>query len=172
MAASARGSFRTRTIHAGLEPDPATGAILAPIHQSATFVQAAVGRHKGFTYTRCGNPTVAALERLLGALEEAPQAVCFGTGMAAIGSSLIALLRAGDHIVSSAYLFGNTNSLFATLQNLGIGVTFVDATDAANVAAAITPNTRVVFVETIANPVTQVCDLDGIGKLCAERVAL
>src|SRR5690606_10110009 len=81
----------------------------------------------------------------------------------------LALLRSGDHVVSSAFLFGNTNSLFATLQTFGVDVSFVDATDAAAVAAAIRPETRLVFVETIANPATQVADLEGIGSLCSER---
>jgi O-acetylhomoserine (thiol)-lyase len=95
--------------------------------------------------------------------------VCFATGMAAIGSTFLSLLRQGDHIVSSAYLFGNTNSLFSTLQAFGVAVTFVDATSAAAVEAAIQPNTRMVFTETVANPVTQVADLEGIGQLCHAR---
>jgi O-acetylhomoserine (thiol)-lyase len=112
---------------------------------------------------------VEALARKVTRMEEGLATVCFGTGMAAIGSTLLSLLRSGDHVVSSAFLFGNTNSLFATLQAFGVEVSFVDATDAAAVAAAIRPGTRLVFVETIANPVTQVADLEGIGALCREH---
>jgi O-acetylhomoserine (thiol)-lyase len=93
----------------------------------------------------------------------------FSTGMAAIGSTFLALLKQGDHVISSAFLFGNTNSLFLTLQNFGVQVSFVDATDAANVEKALQPNTRAVFVETIANPVTQIADLEGIGALCSRK---
>ena len=89
----------TRAIHGGQTPDPATGAILTPIYQSTTYVQQAVGVHKGFTYSRAQNPTVDALERSLGALEDAPPAVCFATGMAAISTLCFALLKAGDHVV-------------------------------------------------------------------------
>jgi O-acetylhomoserine (thiol)-lyase len=102
-------------------------------------------------------------------MEQGLATVIFATGMAAIGSTLLSLLRSGDHIVSSAFLFGNTNSLFNTLNSLGIEITFVDATDAANVEAAIKPNTKLVFVETIANPVTQVADLSAIGDLCEKQ---
>jgi O-acetylhomoserine (thiol)-lyase len=95
--------------------------------------------------------------------------ICFATGMGAIGAVFQALLRAGDHVVSSSFLFGNTNSLWNTVAGQGVGVSFVDATDAANVEAALTPQTRLVFVETIANPRTQVADLARIGQLCRER---
>ena len=94
---------------------------------------------------------------------------CFGTGMAAIGTAVFALLRRGDHLVSSSFLFGNTNSLLNSFVAHGIDVSFVDATDTAEVAAAIRPETKMVFVETIANPRTQVADLKGVGELCAER---
>ena len=101
--------------------------------------------------------------------EDGIATVCFGTGMAAISATTLTLLRQGDHVVSSAFLFGNTNSFFGTLATFGINTTFVDATDVANVAAALEPNTRAVFVETIANPATQVVDLAGIGELCREK---
>ena len=101
-------------------------------------------------------------------LEDAKGTATFATGMAAITAVFLALLRAGDHLVCTRFLFGNTNSLMQTLQALGVDVTFVDATEADNVRAAITPATRMVFVETIANPVTQVADLDGIGRVCRD----
>ncbi len=102
-------------------------------------------------------------------MEEGVATIAFATGMAAIAGTLLSLLRAGDHIVASAFLFGNTNSFFGTLQNFGIEVTFVDATHADNVAAAVKDNTKLVFVETIANPVTQVADLATIGELCQQH---
>jgi O-acetylhomoserine (thiol)-lyase len=102
-------------------------------------------------------------------MEDGIASVCFATGMAAIGTTMFSLLRAGDHLVSSAFLFGNTNSLFNTFDKMGIGVNFVDATSVAAVAAAVTEKTKMVFVETIANPRTQVADLQGIGKFCAQR---
>lgn len=102
-------------------------------------------------------------------MEDGIATAAFATGMAAIASTMFSLLRKGDHIVSSAYLFGNTNSFFGTLQNLGIEVSFVDATDVNEVKKAIKENTRLVFVETIANPVTQIADLAGIGELCKSK---
>lgn len=169
--------FTTTVLHADRKDKPEHGVLHKPVHTSVAFgyddareiAEVFQGKKSGYAYGRQSNPTVEALARKVTQMEQGLASVCFATGMAAIGSSLIALLRAGDHIVATAYLFGNTNSLFATLQNFGIGVTFVDATDAAKVATAIKPNTRLVFVESIANPVTQVADLAGIGKLCQER---
>jgi O-acetylhomoserine (thiol)-lyase len=127
------------------------------------------GRQSGYAYGRQGNPTTAALEAKVNAMEGGVATVCFGTGMAAIGATLLSLLRGGDHIVASAFVFGNTNSLLATLADHGTPVTFVDATKAEAVERALTPATRLVFVETIANPRTQVADLARIGALCRER---
>ena len=102
-------------------------------------------------------------------MEDGVATACFATGMAAIASTFVALLRAGDHVVSSSFLFGNTNSLFGTFNTWGCEITFVDPTDVANVERAIRPNTRMVFVETIANPRTQVADMTRIGALCAKH---
>ena len=169
--------FTTRNLHADRKDQPEHGALHKPIHTSVAFgyedarelTAIFQGRKSGFAYGRQNNPTLEALNRKITGMEEGLATVSFATGMAAITSSLLALLRQGDHVVSSAFLFGNTNSLFNTLRNLGIEVSFVDATEASNVAAAIQPNTRLVFVETIANPVTQVADLAGIGDLCHEH---
>jgi O-acetylhomoserine (thiol)-lyase len=127
------------------------------------------GKQPGYRYGRQGNPTVSALEDKVTLMEDGRSTICFATGMAAIGAVVQALLREGDHVVSSSFLFGNTNSLWQTAGLQGIDVAMVDATDVKNVEAAITPATRLVFVETIANPRTQVADLARIGKLCAER---
>lgn len=169
--------FTSEALHSDRLGNPEHGVLHKAIHTSVAFGYADArelaaifqGRKSGYAYGRQSNPTVEALAKKVTQMEGGLATVCFATGMAAISSTLIALLRQGDHIVSSAYLFGNTNSLFATLQALGIAVSFVDATDADAVKAAIQPNTRAVFVETIANPVTQVADLEGIGALCNEQ---
>lgn len=169
--------FTTRSLHSDRQDAPEHGVLHKAVHPSVAFgyedvhdlVEVFQGRRSGFAYGRQGNPTVEALARKITRMEEGLASVCFATGMAAIGSTMLALLRSGDHVVSSAYLFGNTNSLFATLQAFGVTVSFVDATDAAAVAAALRPETRLVFVETIANPVTQVADLEGIGTLCQKN---
>ena len=126
-------------------------------------------KRSGFTYARGGNPTTAALDAQITLLEKGIGSVSFATGMAAISTALLALLKEGDHLIASQYLFGNTTSLLNTLAVHGIEVSFVDATDADNVKAAVQPNTRMVFVETLANPRTQIADLRGIGTLCAEH---
>jgi O-acetylhomoserine (thiol)-lyase len=169
--------FNSTVLHSDREGKPEHGVLHKPIHPSVAFAyedarelaEVFQNKRKGFAYGRQNNPTIEALSQKVTKLEEGMASVVFGTGMAAIGSTLLALLRQGDHIVSSAFLFGNTNSLFSTFQELGIEVSFVDATDVKHVEAAIKDNTRLVFVETIANPVTQVADLVAIGDLCEAR---
>jgi O-acetylhomoserine (thiol)-lyase len=140
---------------------------------SAQELQEVFQGHKpGFTYARQGNPTAAALEAKLNLLEETRATICFATGMAAISATFFALLRGGDHVVSSRYVFGNTASVLGTLQGFGLEVSYVDATDVSGVATALQPNTRLVFVETIANPRTQVADLAAIGDLCRRKGAV
>jgi O-acetylhomoserine (thiol)-lyase len=176
----ARPSDLTRLLHADRRAGPEHGSVHQPLHTAATFAHPTArdlvavfqGAKPGYVYARQGNPTGAALEAQISLLEQARATSCFSTGMAAIAAVMVALLRAGDHVVSSQFLFGNTNSLFQTLQGLGVEISFVDATDAAQVAQALRANTRMVFVETIANPRTQVADLAGIGRLCKERGAL
>jgi len=170
-------NFTSTALHSDREGNPEHGVLHKPIHPSVAFGYkdarelADVFQKKkfGYAYGRQNNPTIEALAQKITKMEQGLATVVFATGMAAIGSCLLALLRQGDHIVSSTYLFGNTNSLFNTFRELGVEVSFVDATDTNNVAAAIQDNTRLVFVETIANPVTQVADLEGIGSLCAEK---
>lgn len=154
------------------------GGVHKPIHTSVQYgfdkVEDLIGVFQGttkggFSYARQGTPTTAALEAQITRLERGVGTVCFATGMGAISAVFFTLLRAGDHLVASQFVFGNTNSLFGTLRDFGIEITTVDATDAAQVAAALRPNTRMVFVETIANPGTQVADMPAIGQLCAER---
>jgi O-acetylhomoserine (thiol)-lyase len=173
---STRG-FTTSILHSDRGAPVEHGAVHKPIHTSVAYgyrdarelARVFQGEQAGHVYGRQTNPTVAALEAKVNGMEGGVGTVCFATGMAAITCTLLALLRRGDHIVSSAFLFGNTNSVFNTLAAHGTEVSFVDATDAANVEAALKPSTRVVFVETIANPRTQVADLARIGELCAAR---
>ena len=172
----ARG-FTTAILHSDRDSPIEHGALHKPLHVSVAYASkdahdlAAVfqGRQPGHVYGRQGNPTTAALEAKVSAMEGGVATVSFATGMAAIGAIMLTLTRAGDHVVASRYLFGNTASLFQTLEAHGGDVTFVDATDAAAVEAAVTPRTRLVFVETIANPRTQVADLAGIGEVCARH---
>ncbi len=172
-----KAHFDTVNLHSDRRDKPEHGALHRATHTSIAFEYddarelAAVfqGKRPGYNYARQQNPTVNALQKRVTQMEQGSATVAFATGMAAIGSIFFSLLRAGDHVVSSAFLFGNTNSLFNTFRNLGVDVSFVDATDAANVAEAITDRTKLVFVETIANPVTQVADLQKIGELCAQK---
>jgi O-acetylhomoserine (thiol)-lyase len=177
MTDSKKYGFTTTTLHSDRQKEIEHGSLHKPIHTSVTFgyndarelATVFQGKKPGYRYGRQGNPTVAALEDKVNKMEEGMSTICFATGMAAIGAVVQALLREGDHVVSSAFLFGNTNSLWQTVGGQGVKISMVDATDVKNVEAAIQPNTRIVFVETIANPRTQVADLARIGKLCAER---
>ena len=174
---SEKRGFTTAILHSDRETAIEHGALHKPLHLSVAYGYrsadelAAVfqGRAQGYAYGRQGNPTTAALEAKVTAMERGVGTVCYATGMAAIGAILIALLKGDDHVVSSQFVFGNTNSMFNTLEGHGAGVTFVDATDVRSVEAAITDRTRMVFVETIANPRTQVADLARIGELCHAR---
>ena len=172
----ARG-FTTAILHSDRDSPIEHGALHKPLHVSVAYgykdaadlVAVFQGRQSGYAYGRQGNPTTAALEAKINAMERGVATCCFATGMAAIEAALLALLRGGDHIVSSSFVFGNTNSLFNTLADHGTPVTFVDATSVDNVERALTPQTKLVFVETIANPRTQVADLACIGALCRAR---
>ena len=169
--------FTTIILHSDRQKPIEHGSLHKPIHTSVAYGYrdarelAAVfqGKQPGYRYGRQGNPTVTALEEKITRMEDGMASLCFATGMAAIGAVVQGLLRAGDHVVSSSFLFGNTNSLWQTVQGQGMSVSFADATDVANIEKAITPSTRMVFVETIANPRTQVADLARIGALCKAR---
>lgn len=169
----AKHGFTTNILHSDRRDGVEHGAVHKPIHTSSQYSYpdarelAAVFQGKaGYTYARQGTPTTDALERKITKMEGGVSSLSFATGMAALSALFTTLLRAGDHLISSQYIFGNTNSLFGTLQLLGIEVTLVDPTDVKAVAAALRPNTRMVFTETIANPGTQIADLEGIGAFC------
>jgi len=172
--------FTTAVVHSDRELGVEHGAIHAPIHSSVQYgfervddlIGVFQGTVKSFNYARQGTPTTAALEARVTRMERGVGSVCFATGMAAISAVFLTLLRAGDHLVASRHVFGNTNSLLDTLADFGVAISKVDATAAQGVADALRPNTRMVFVETIANPGTQVADLAAIGELCRERGVL
>ena len=163
--------FQTTAIHAGQEPDAATGAVSVPIYQTSTYAQEGLGKHKGFEYARTQNPTRLALEQNIAALEGARFGYAFASGMAAIDATL-RLVKAGDHVVVSDNTYGGTYRLFSrVLANYGIEFTYVDTSDASNVEAAIQDNTRMVFVETPTNPVMMVTDLQAVSDIAHARGA-
>jgi len=178
MQAMSKPGITTSLVHADRKFGAEHGAIHKPVHTSVQYgfekVEDLIGVFQGtikggFNYARQGTPTTVALELRMTALEAGIGSICFATGMAAITATFLTLLKAGDHLVASQFVFGNTNSIFGTLRGLGIEVTTVDATQASAVEAALQPNTRLVFVETIANPGTQIPDLEGIGALCQAK---
>ncbi len=167
--------FRTKQIHAGVDPDPTTGAILTPIYQSTTFVQESVDDYmsKGYSYARAGNPTVRALEEKLTALEGGHDTTAYGSGMAATVGVFLALLEQGDHIVVADVVYGGTYRFAAQfLTKFGVEVDFVDGTDLDLVDRAIKPNTRMVFTESPANPTLKVTDLAAVSEICRNRGVL
>jgi len=154
-----KARFSTVCLHAGQEPDPATGAIITPIYQTSTYVQDALGQHKGYEYARTQNPTRAALEGNLAAIESGRAAFAFASGMAAIGA-VASLLAAGDHVVVSDNVYGGTFRLFEqVLTRYRLSFSYVDTADLAAAERAFTPSTRMLFVETPSNPVMRLTDL-------------
>ena len=164
--------FATIAIHAGQEPDPTTGAVIVPIYQTSTYQQEGLGRHKGYEYARTQNPTRAAVEKNLAALEGAEFGFGFASGMSAIDACL-RLVKAGDHVIVSDNTYGGTFRLFnRVLTNYGIEFSYVDTSDAQNVEAAITPNTKLIFLETPTNPLMSVTDLAAVAKIAQAREIL
>lgn len=164
--------FETKALHAGIEPDPSTGAIMTPIFQTSTYVQAAPGDHKGFEYSRTHNPTRDVLQANLAALEQTQHALCFSTGMGAI-DACVKLLKPGDHVVSTNDLYGGTYRLFTKIfEPLGIQFSFVDMTDTAAVEAAMQANTKMVWVETPTNPMVRIIDIEAMVAIGHKNNAL
>lgn len=157
--------FNTICLHAGQEPDPATGAIITPIYQTSTYVQEELGRHKGFEYARTQNPTRLALERNLAAIEGGRAGFAFASGMAAIGA-IASMLKSGDHVVVSDNVYGGTYRLFErVLTRYQLTFTYVDTGDLDATARAFTPATKLLFVETPSNPVMRLTDLAAAANL-------
>ncbi|HHY34978.1 MAG TPA: methionine gamma-lyase [Firmicutes bacterium] len=170
--------FETKVMHVGHEPDPYTGSITTPIYQTSTFVFPNVdegaarfrGEREGYIYTRLGNPTVAALERCVSALEGAEKGLAFASGMAAISALFLAILKSGDHVIADRCIYGSTHTfLAATLTRFGVEVDFVDCSDTAQVAASVKPNTRVIYFETPANPMMKMVDMEAVTRLAKPR---
>ena len=169
MTSSPDARFGTLCIHAGQEPDPATGAIITPIYQTSTYVQEALGRHKGHEYARTSNPTRAALEANVAALEGGRAGFAFASGMAAI-DAVVSLLKSGDHVVVTANTYGGTFRLFErVLTRVGLRFSYVDTSSTPELTAAIEPATRMVFLETPTNPVMALTDISAVADICRGR---
>src|SRR6266566_603704 len=154
-----RARFSTVCLHAGQEPDPSTGAIITPIYQTSTYVQEELGKHKGYEYARTQNPTRAAVERNIAAIESGKAAFAFASGMAAIGA-IATLLKAGDHVIVSDNTYGGTFRLFdKVLTRYQLTFSYIDTSKLDLVERAITPTTRMLFVETPTNPIMTLTDL-------------
>jgi cystathionine beta-lyase/cystathionine gamma-synthase len=157
--------FSTIAIHAGNEPDTATGAVSVPIYQTSTYAQDALGKHKGYEYARTQNPTRSALETNIAALEGAKFGYAFASGMSAT-DAVLKLVKSGDHVILGDNTYGGTFRLFnKVLSNYGIEFDLVDTTDATNLETAFKPNTKMVFVETPTNPVMSVTDLQAVSEI-------
>lgn len=166
-----RHHFETRAIHDGQAPDPATGAVIPPIYQTSTYAQAAPATHKGYEYSRTGNPTRAALEQCIASLENGAYGLAFASGMAAI-TTVAYLLSPGDHIVAPDDVYGGTFRLFTrVLQRYGLRASFVDMTDLARVEGAMEPATRMVVLESPTNPYLKILDIQAIAALAHRRKA-
>jgi cystathionine gamma-lyase len=164
--------FETRAIHDGQDPDPSTGAIIVPVFQTTTYVQDAVAQHKGYEYARSQNPTRGALEAALASLEGGTAGFCFSSGMSAI-STCMQLLSSGDHVVASDDLYGGTYRVFEQVfRRGGLEFDYVDSSELDQVAAAIKPNTKMLWVETPTNPLLKVSDLAALSNLARESGAI
>jgi len=167
-----RTAFETRAIHGGQQPDPATGAVMPPIYASSTFAQETPGEHRGYEYSRTGNPTRTALEDNLASLEGGAHGRAFASGMAAI-NTVLNLLESGDHVVVGRDVYGGTHRLFTQVyEDYDLRFSFVDATDHDAVADAAGPETQLVWVETPTNPLLRVLDIEAITAIAHEYDAL
>lgn len=164
--------FATRAIHAGQAPDPSTGAVTVPIYQTSTFAQEAVGKHRGYEYARTGNPTRAALEQCIAALEGGRHGLAFASGMAA-EAAIMQLLKPGDHTVAVDDLYGGTYRLFRrVLEPMGLTFAFVDGSDLDAVKRALTPQTRLVWLESPTNPLLKLVDIEAVSALAHRHQGL
>ncbi len=161
--------FNTKVIHAGVEPDPSTGAIMTPIFQTSTFVQDAPGVHKGYEYARTQNPTRIALEKCLAELENGSHGICFSSGMAAVDAA-IKLLSSGDEVISTNDLYGGTYRSFTKIYSrFGIGFHFTDMTNPYNIRSLINANTKMLWVETPTNPMLNIIDIKAVAEIAREH---
>lgn len=157
--------FGTKAIHAGVQPDPATGAIMTPIYQTSTYVQDGIGKHKGYAYSRSQNPTRHALEKSLAALENGKHGACFGSGMAAI-DCILKMLSPGDEVVSTNDLYGGTYRIFKTIfEKYGIKFHFIGMHNAEKIEDYVNENTKLIWVETPTNPMMNIIDIEAAAKI-------
>ena len=157
--------FATKVIHAGIEPDPSTGAIMTPIYQTSTYVQEAPGKHKGFEYARTQNPTRSVLEANVAALENGTFGIAFSSGLAAM-DTILKLLRSGDEVISTNDLYGGSYRLATTVyERFGIKVHYVDMNDPAQLKAAVNEKTRLIWIETPTNPMMNIIDIKKVTKI-------
>lgn len=164
--------FGTKAIHAGIHPDEATGAIMTPIYQTSTYVQPAVGEHKGYEYSRTSNPTRHALEKNIAAIENGMFGACFGSGLAAI-DCVIKMLNPGDEVISTNDLYGGTYRLFKTIfEKYGIVFHFVGMADASEVEAMVNANTKLIWVETPTNPMMNIIDIEAMAMVAKKANAM
>ena len=172
MSADHTHGFSTRAIHAGQDADPATGATVVPIYATSTYTQAAPGEHKGYEYSRSGNPTRAALETALAALEEGERGLAFASGLAATTAVFAALLRPGDEVVAAADLYGGTFRLLdKVFQPWGLVAKYTDDASAAGFEQLITPKTKLVWIETPTNPLLQILDIAALAEVAHKHGA-
>lgn len=164
--------LNTRIIHAGVEPDPSTGAIMTPIFQTSTYVQTGPNEHKGYDYSRAGNPTRTALENAFAALENAKFGLAFSSGVAAT-DAVVRLLKPGDEVIAANDMYGGTYRLFSKLwADFGIKFIYVDTTQTSNISAAITSRTKMIWVETPTNPLMNITDIEAAATIAREANAL
>jgi len=164
--------FATKAVHAGVEPDPTTGAIMTPIYQTSTYVQASPGKHKGYEYARTQNPTRNALQMSLAALEDGKHGFCFASGMAAI-DTFIKMLNPNDEVVACNDLYGGTYRIFKRVfEKYGIKFHFVDMSDAENIRAYMNENTKLVWIETPTNPLLNIIDIEAVAAITHQFGAL
>ena len=157
--------FNTKTIHAGQAPEETSGAVMPPIFQTSTYAQKAPNDHQGYDYARVGNPTRTALEKMIAGLENADEAICFSSGVAAI-DAIIRTLKPGDHVIASNDLYGGTYRLFTKMfEPIGISFTFVDMTKNSEVEEAISDNTKLIWIETPTNPLLRIADINTLSNL-------
>ncbi|MBC8048047.1 MAG: cystathionine gamma-synthase [Fimbriimonadaceae bacterium] len=161
--------FATKVIHAGIEPDPSTGAIMTPIFQTSTYVQNAPGNHKGYEYARTQNPTRDALQKNLAALENGTHAICFSSGLAAT-DGIIKLFSSGDEVISTNDLYGGTYRAFTKVyERFGMKFHFTDMTDVNNISPLINANTKMIWIETPTNPMLNIIDIAAVCKIAKEK---
>ena len=161
--------FETKAIHSGQQPDPATGAIMTPIYQTSTYIQKSPGDHKGYEYSRTGNPTRNALEKNLASLENGKHGLCFGSGLAAV-DAIIKLLSPGDEVISTNDLYGGTYRIFTKVfESFGIKFHLIGMENTDKIESYVNENTKMIWVETPTNPMLNIIDIKALSKIAKKN---